>query len=284
MSLTAEAHKILERPRWTDPIDLYIGDIIEYDMKDGGFSIIQEESLLSYTEIQKLKQIPKGFARNEAVGKLKYSKDPAVRDTGKRLERLFGKYRLIFGEANNITEDDIHSVKRDAVFLKRYASQLQFGEYIKFAEKHIYDIYFLLGENELVTNYQSRHRLYEVYFNTYTNDIAFKGIRDELVEEYHTNGIIKLIKKYLKFIVKFDYEGATKFIVSVIDDYKHFRLPIEMYREFNSNSSYIFQMDGKQFEANEADLSLKDILDIRYNFNYVLVPMLNMASSGIKQK
>jgi hypothetical protein len=98
------------KPRWTNPIDLFIGEIIEYDMSDGGFSIIQEELLLPPKEIARLAKLPKGFERNEAVGKLKYSKDASIRDTGKRLEKLFAKYRILFGEANDIEEDEIFSI------------------------------------------------------------------------------------------------------------------------------------------------------------------------------
>lgn len=279
--MTEEVRNLLAKPRWTDPTDLYIGEIYEYDMSDGGFSIIQEESLLPQAEINRLAKLEKGFPRNEAVGKLKYSKNPEIRDTGKKLERLFGKYRILFGEANDIRMDEIFSIKRDAVFLKRYASQTSFGDYIIFKEKHEYDIYFLLGVDELVTNFQSRHRTYEVYYNTFTDDIAIKGIKDELIEKYHMEFIVAIIKKYLRYVARFDYVGATKYIVQVIDDYKFFRLPMGCYRDFDDTSSYKVQVEGKSYEVEEADKSIMELIDIRYNFNHVLVPMLNMASLGI---
>jgi len=279
--LTEEAKNVLEKPRWTDPIDLFIGDIIEYDMKEGGFSIIREENLLPTNEIEKLKAIPDKHERDITIGKLKYSKNPDIRNTGKKLEMLFTKYRLMFGSANDLQVDDIFSVKRDAIFIKRYAPHTEFGNYINFREKHAYDIYILLGQDELVTNLKSRHKTYEVYFNSYTDDIAIKGIKDEQLLKYHMDGIISIIKRYLRYLVKFDYEGATKFMVKTIDDYKFFRLPISVYRDFNDVSSYRLQMDGKEFEVDEADMSIKEILDIRYNFNHILVPMLNMASLGV---
>lgn len=276
-----DATKLLSKSRWTDPTDLYIGDIIEYDMKDGGFSIIKEENLLPPSEIRRLEAIPKGYERNVAVGKLKYSKNPDIRETGKRLEQLFAKYRIMLGVENDLEESDIFSIKRDAVFLKRYITQTKFGKYINFREKHKYDIYFLLGKDELKTNYESRHKTYEVYYDTFTDDIAFKGIADEKVSQYHLDAIVLIIKKYLRYISRFDYEGATKYIVGIIDDYKYHRLPIGCYREFNDESDYKFQIEGKSFGTLEADISMIKHLDIRYNFNHILVPMLNMASLGI---
>ena len=272
---------LLLKPRWTDPVDLFIGDIIEYDMKDGGLSIIKEEKLLPPRRISMLEKIPKGLERDMAVGKLKYDKDPSVRDIGKRLEKLFGKYRVGFGSVNNLTTDSIFSIKRDAVFLKHYVDQTQIGEYINSREQDRYDIYILLGKDELITNYQTRHMTYEVYFNTSDGDIAFKGIGDDLVEKYHMDGIVTVVKKYLRFISQFDYVAATKYMVRIIDDYKFFRLPIAYYREFNGDSSYKLNVDGKVYETEEADLSISQYLDIRYNFNHLLVPMLNMASLGV---
>lgn len=276
-----ETRTLLLKPRWTDPVDLFIGDIIEYDMKDGGLSIIKEEKLLPPKRIAMLEKIPKGLERDMAVGKLKYDKDPSVRDIGKQLEKLFGKYRVGFGSINNLTTDSIFSIKRDAVFLKHYVDQTQIGEYINFREKHRYDIYILLGKDELITNYQTRHVTYEVYFNTSDGDIAFKGIGDDLVGKYHMDGIVAVVKKYLRFISQFDYEAATKYMVRIIDDYKFFRLPIAYYREFNGDSSYKLNVDGKVYETEEADLTIRQYLDIRYNFNHLLVPMLNMASLGM---
>ena len=274
---------LLTKSRWTNSTDLYIGDIIEYDMKDGGFSIIKEERLLPPSEIHRLEQIPKGIERNTAVGKLRYSKNEAIRNTGKKLEQLFAKYRIMLADKNDLELSDIFSIKRDAVFLTRYINQTEFGNYINFREKHKYDIYFLLGKDELKTNFETRHRTYEVYYDTFTDDISFKGIKDELVELYHMNDIVPIIKKYLRYICRFDYEGATSYMVRVIDDYKYHRLPIGCYREFNDQSDFKFQVNGKSFGTSEADISMIQYIDIRYNFNHILVPMLNMASLGINK-
>ena len=280
--ITTETKDLLLHSRWTNPTDLYIGDIIEYDMSDGGFSIIREENLLPPEEIRRLERIPKGFERNDAVGKLKYSKNPTIRDTGKKLEKLFGKYRVLFGFYNDVDIEDIFSIKRDAVFLTRHATQTEFGKYIKFKDKHHYDIYFLLGKDALVVaNQKTRKRTYEIYYDTFTDDVAVKGIKDEIIEQYHMDSIMTIIKKYLRYVSRFDYEGATKFIVKVIDDYKFHRLPIGCYREFNDQSCFKFQIDGKEFATTEADMSMISYIDIRHNFNNVLVPMLNMASMGI---
>lgn len=276
-----DVQNLMKSPRWTVPTDLYIGDIIEYDMVDGGFSIIKEESLLPQSEIKRLESLPKGFERNDAVGKLRYSKNEEFRDTGKKLEKLFGKYREMFAVANEIEVSDVFSIKRDAVFLTRYASNLKFGDHIEFKEKHSYNIYLLLGKDELITNFSSRHKTYEVYYNTLTDDIAIKGIKDDKLDNYHTEFIITAIKRYLRYLSSFDYLGATKYVVKLIDDYKFHRLPIGFYREFNDESHYKIQIDGKEFSTEEADESMFEYLDIRYNFNHILVPMLNMASLGI---
>ena len=279
--MNEELIHLLKKSKWTNPTDLFIGDIIEYDMKDGGLSLIKEENLLPLSEIKKIESIPKGLERDMAVGKLRYSKIEEYRSVPKKLEELFAKYRLEFGQANDLEIDDIFSIKRDALFLTRYIDQTKFGNYINFREKHHYNIYFLLGKDELKTNLQSRHKTYEVYYDTFMDDIVIKGISNENIEMYHMDSMVTIIKKYLRYISQFDYESATKFMVKTIDDYKFHRLPIGFYREFNDSSCYVFQIDGKAFNTTEADISMIDNIDIRYNFNHILVPMLNMASLGI---
>lgn len=278
MPVNNDLTSLLSHSLWTSPIDMYIGDIVEYDMSDGGFSIIKEERLLPEALIQRLENIPKGFERNEAVGKLKYSKDPQIKGIGKLLEQKFKEYRIWFGDVNDLTVSDIFSIKRDAVFLKRYVQNVKRGKYIEFKEKHTYDVYCLLGREPLQTNLDARYRTYEVYYNTYTGDIAIKGISDALLDN-HQNGMISIIKKYLKYIVTFNFKSATKFMVETIERYKFFDLPIECYREFNSTSLFPIQMSGKAFMVEVADRSMIPYLDIRYNFNNILVPMLNLVST-----
>ena len=89
--LDEETRSILIKPRWTDPIDLFIGDIVEYDMRDGGYSIIRQEKLLPEKEIQRIGNSPKGLERDSAVGKLRYSKDPTIKEVPKKLEQMFTK-------------------------------------------------------------------------------------------------------------------------------------------------------------------------------------------------
>ena len=48
---------ILERGQWVDKsIDLYIGTLVEYDMRDGGLSIIKE-----YNVVLDNNDLPKGM-------------------------------------------------------------------------------------------------------------------------------------------------------------------------------------------------------------------------------
>lgn len=276
--LDEQTTALLSHSTWTNPIDMYIGDIVEYDMSDGGFSIIKEERLLPDPLIEQLEALPKGFERNEAVGKLKYSKNPKVRGIGKVLEQKFKEYRIWFGDVNDLTISDIFSIKRDAVFLQRYVQHTKKGRYIEFKEKHTYDIYCLLGKEPLQTNLDARYRTYEVYYNTFLDDIAFKGISNTLLPD-HQDGLIPIIKRYLKYIVTFNFKDATTFMVETIERYKYFELPINCYREFNSTSLFPIQMNGKTFMTENADMSMVRYLDIRYNFNNILVPMLNLVST-----
>ena len=59
---------ILERTSWTDKsIDLLIHDITEYDMRDGGLSLIKAEKLLPQYMINQFAQMTKVLDRTPAI-------------------------------------------------------------------------------------------------------------------------------------------------------------------------------------------------------------------------
>ena len=118
---------ILERTSWTDrSVDLLIHDIVEYDMRDGGLSIIEEDKLLPPNLIEKFSKMEKGIKRNAAIGKLRYKKEYA--DIPAKQNAAFTKYRLLFGEFNELEDEDVLSIKKDAIFSKKYCYHLKIGQ------------------------------------------------------------------------------------------------------------------------------------------------------------
>lgn len=249
----------LKHSNWTDKSsDFIISDIIEYDMRRAGLSIIKEDKLLPPEVIAKLDKLPKKEC-DIKIGKMERS-DKTLKD---KKNSGFTKYRLLFGEANDLTDEDILSVKKDAIYVKKFCYETHFGEHIEFAEKNIYQAFLLLGR-------------YEIYWNE--NSIDVKGITDEHLK-LHKDYIMKVIWKFIGYLTRYDYDGARKYIVQVMDDYKHRRLSAGYYREFNEYSKFICYLGNEEQPSSLNDVgdSMIQNLVIGYNYLEVFVPLLGLV-------
>ena len=127
---------ILTKSLWTDPADFIISDIYEYDMKRGGLSVIKEYSLLPQDEIEKLEKEEKKTATIN-IGKL-HNKHTGL---ASKMNEGFMKARLLFGELNELQDSDIISIKKDAIFTRKYCDIQQITDNILFREENAYDAF-----------------------------------------------------------------------------------------------------------------------------------------------
>lgn len=248
---------ILERDNWTTrEFDFIISDIIEYDMKRAGLSIIKEKKLLDDKTISKLESMEKHLA-DTTVGKMQI-KDKQLRDS---LKKGFVEYRLKFGQANELRDEDIISVKKDAIFVKRYCEKTEFDTYIKFAEKNQYEAFMRLQNMEFYYNYEK---------------LDVKGLHKEN-EELHKEYVISMIHTFIRYLSMADMDRARDYIVRIMDDYKHRRLPAGYYREFNSDSGYLLNVGDSVIRANDVSDEYRKDLRIEYNYLNILIPLLNFV-------
>ena len=241
--------------------ELYVNDnipyifntfIYEYDMKEAGFSIIKDYMLLDIDTINKLKAMSK-HDRAIKIGKLQ-RKDKTLSDG---LKVGFVDCRQQFITSNNLEDNDIISIKKDALFVKKRCKNCEFLNNILFRVKNTYTSYIRLEKVEL---YYSPERL----------DI--KGISDDMVE-LHADGILEFIRKVFRTIETGTEIDVIRYIISFIDKYKAKKLPISYYREFNSRSLYT-RIDTDDFYENYIDDI--DMLNIRYNYDNIIIPILQI--------
>jgi hypothetical protein len=249
---------IFSRERYTDSsISFLISDIVEYDMKEAGFSIIKEKKLLPQETIDKLSKIKEKQKRTVEIGKLERG-NKALK---KGKSDGFKHYRELFGEANGLNDEDVLSIKKDALFVKKFCYYTKFDNYIEFVEKNVYRAFMQFGP-------------FEFYLGD--NGVDVKGLVDDNVDK-HKDGMMVVIKKVMELLSTYDDVKAIKYVVKIIDQYKSFKLPVDYYREFNSTSGYrIIQLDQEQI-VHDVGESYKTNLIIDYNFVNVLVPLLNLV-------
>lgn len=228
---------------WMNPNIEYLFDesISEYDISDAGYSLIKEFKLLPEEEIQRLSRIQKGLSRHIEVGKLQRD-DKAFSE---RLSRAFEDARRAFISSNNINDNDIVSVKKDAIFTIKPAKKLKFG-HVNFAVKNQYTSYL---------RFSNIHNI-EIYYDNGRMD--FKQINDHCVDR-HRIYTVEFLKKFIRLMENRD-PGIRRFMMKYIMEYKSLQMDEEFYLEFNNKSTEINPL---------------------FNYREVLIPLLSVVNKEI---
>jgi len=234
---------------------LFNKEIIEYDMKDAGFSLTQEFKLLDKSMIDKLEKYKKDKRKIE-MGKIERD-NSEYRDAKKEAFKLA---RQMFFEANELEIDDIISIKKDAIITTKRCTQQSFGEFILFRPKNFYTSYIQLGK-----------RL-EFYYSPSQLDV--KGINDEILE-LHKDYMLKFIKLFFNKMETEDDITVIEFMKRFITRYKRKELEVGYYRQFNHESNFIL-LDNDTDTFMDYWEDSKDELDISYNFHEILLKLIQI--------
>lgn len=229
---------------WLNPNIEYIfnEDIIEYDLRDAGFSIIREYKLLPPDVIKNLSSLDKGLERHVAIGKLQREN----KEFSKTLTDKFAEIRRFFIMANDIKDSDIISVKKDAIFTIGEYSKLKFGS-LTFVPKNRYSSYIrFINANNL-----------EIYYSQEKLDI--KGMSDSAVNR-HRLYMLEFLKESISMIESQDSK-VKRTLIKFIQDYKSELLDEEYYLEFNNLSK----------DKNKA-----------FNFINIIIPIVSITLREVK--
>lgn len=227
---------------------LFNTDIIEYDMKEAGLSLIKEFKLLDNKLIERISKEDKKI-RNILIGNIQKDNKELV----KELKEAFIYARKLFFEANNIDNNDIISIKKDAIFVSKICKIQKFGDNINFRPKNFYTSYINLGKK------------LELYYNIEKLDV--KGLSDTNYNK-HKDYIINFLKIFISIIESGDIVKSIKYLRNFIDEYKWKKLDIGYYRSFDNKSIYKKIDNDMEFDR----CFNIDELDITYNF-YILLKL-----------
>lgn len=227
---------------WLNPNIEYLFDneIIEYDIRDAGFTIIKYYRLLSPSKIKELELLEK-MERHRTVGKLQ----GADKGFSKALMNKFAEVRSVFISANNLSDDNIISVKKDAIFTIGKCNRIKFGK-IEFVPKNEYTSYIRFVNNMNI----------EIYYNSGIMDV--KGIGNSVLNR-HRFYILEFIKHVIHHLETKDV-SIKRYMKKFIDDYKNMKLDEEYYLEFNN---------------------LSRDLNPLYNFQKLIIPFIHIIMKEI---
>ena len=211
-----------EKSNWFNPKIEYLFNslIYEYDMRNAGFSIIREFGLLPSSEILRLEKLEKSMQTIE-IGKLMGKN----KQFSSSLQEHFSLIRKYFIDSNYITDNDIISVKKDAIFCTKECKELKFGK-IEFRVKNQFSSYLRFPQNNNL----------EIYYNDGCK-LDVKGICESNLNK-HRLFMLEFIRKFIGFIEERN-SVVKSFFKNFLMKYKWFELETEYYLEFNNLSNSI---------------------------------------------
>lgn len=246
------------------PISYLISHYIyEYDISKANLNIMYNKGVISKDEYNFIKTFPRQ-QRQIYFGMCQ--KDP---EKAKILNEGLTEFRKKFIESNNITDVNLLSVKNDAIFIIDKIPTITSFDNITFVKKNVYTSFYKLGKLEVY-----------YYFNPIDNNevIDVKGIDDDILL-YHKDNFIDLLCTIFYSIQTDIPENSLSLINNIINNYINRKYPLEIYREFNSDSLFRISMpNGLQYLFYTVDKSNIEYLNITTNLN-ILRDLYGIISS-----
>lgn len=230
------------------------GIIKEYDIKAAGLNMLIAANLLSEEQVKYYNNLEKK-RRNIELGLLQ--KD---RMYSKAISENLKKYRKLFFEANEIDENKVLSIRRDAIFIINSRIKHTKFDNVEFVSKNRYSSYYQINKCDFL--YSKKDDILHV-----------KGI-DDAILEYQEKYMLKFMRK-LFGLNEISNKSACNYLYEFADKYRHKQLNKEYYRDLNTG---LFRLKKVKINGNNigiVDAHMEDI-DIRYNYMNVIIPLINM--------
>lgn len=229
-----------------------IGSIFEYDISKANISILRQMNLITEDQYKRYYVMDKR-EREINIGLLQKN-DPKYKEA---LEEGFMESRRFLLHENNVEDNEIISIKKDAIFVTRPMRITKLG-YIEFTLRNVYQMMVKTNNPKL-----------EFYFALLEGDncnIDVKGVKDSSLP-FHTLLLSKICSLF-SHIINGDIEEAVSELSELLREYSNRSLPLEYYREFNSLSHYrIVPGFYSEFTIDRTDESARPYLNIDYNLN-----------------
>ena len=242
------------KTNFTNPNILYLFNrtIYEYDIHSADINLCIYYDILPKEQIEKISKLDK-TRRVVKMGILQKNKE--FRD---KLKEAFAKIRKEFYEANDLDITDIIAVKKDAIFTTKRCDINTFKN-VEFQVKNMYTSFIQI-------------RNLEFYYGYDKCDV--KGIDDGNIK-LHEEGMMKIIRMFFKKMETGSIPDVLSYLNRMSSSYKRRELPLEFYREFNTNSKYtVIGIDDTYSEYWDDRI---DELNITYNFTQILIPLVKIA-------
>lgn len=227
--------------------------ITEWDIKSAGLSVLKFKNCLPQDELDRLSELDK-HTRTIQEGLLQKNH----KELSEIIINTLSQVRQYFVAVNSIKDDQILSIKKDAIFLvNKTPDKVLIKEYFNFRKKNTYTSYI---------NFEKK----EFYYDSYRDILDTKGLSKEAVEK-QSDYLLKDIKKFLRSAERLDASNMFVLLSNYRLKYLNKELPLETYRELTTGK---FRL-GKYLAENVSDDMINDI-DISQNYMNFILPMIQV--------
>jgi len=237
--------------------------ISEIDMIDAGTSTIKDLKLLSPSEISILNSIPKK-ERSKYIGLLTKNK---YKTLAKKVTEGIKEAVTLLLKKNNIEQHSILTIRRDAAFIigpppLDLGPWPELGLHRRFRNASTYSSSVTFKHLEFLANPDKR-------------TFSLKGISDENTL-LHKDYFIEFLLDFLFLLSNKQTEKEAYLLIKEFKkDYCSRKTPMEFFRTFNAESKFLLYDKDLAFYLGNINLKNKNDINIAYNFNTIILPLIN---------
>lgn len=235
--------------------------IREYDISKANINILFRKKAISEEQYHTLYQSPKDI-RQYTIGMMQRNNEK-IKET---LENGFKECRKMFLEYNQLSNVDILSIKKDAIYVINKKPKYTEFDNIVFLNKNTYTSYMSLAKRRIEL-YYIRDRINNL------EKVDVKGISDEKLK-YHDNYFLDFIYYFFDIIQNENIESLISSFQTFYKNYVERQLEIGYYRPFNEVSSFVLDWKDdlnptKKYMIDSLNMANKyrENIDISYNAN-----------------
>jgi len=253
--------ELYKKTNYTSSVDRVQNRIYEYDLHSANVSALRATGKFDERMLDILENSEKQV-REEAVGKMiRRDKTKTIygyisRGIQRAKEQLF--------RFNGIKDDEVLTIKNDAVFvIGRKLQHTTFGPY-EFRLKNVYAGYIRIDK-------------IEIYYDKKHKSITIKGVSDMVVEHPdHQSGMLCFFLQVFRYLDLDQVQDLRDYLIRFARDYKALKLPHQYYRELNSNNIYRTKIELAGFEYNLTEIGPDDMDMINpiYNYRRFVLPLI----------
>lgn len=234
--------------------------IYDYDIRHANISILRVYDKITDEQFNTLSNMPK-LDREIAVGYMIRNN----KEISNILHNGFKQARKVFITANKLDESTVLETRKDSIVTLEKVNKTTFG-CVEFILKNVYTSFYKIPRYEFFYGHSK-----DLFNNNPT--IEVKGISNDSLK-YHKDYFLKFLLTVFDMVERSSLDNVLYYINTFSNKYVNRQLPIQYYREFNSNSKFILTVLDKNGNVKkrygvDTDYVNIDILDISYNFGII---------------